>query len=217
MSINYRRILIWGLSGTYFYKDKNQRNQFIDLVSKVLIEKYKIDLPKEKIKEMAINAYREESDFTLPFVKEYGLDSLELSQELFKNIPVDEIEFDNASDLLNSFPQEQYILTKISKYWAEKLLKKLDLYDFFKDRVYYHEEFLKNGCSNEQEIYEAFCNELFVKPQDCIIIEDVNFRLKKPKEMGFNTIKISVSESDYGDGIYYDKSYKTIDEFIADM
>ena len=214
MNSKYRRILIWGLNGTYFYKDKNQRSQFVDLFSTLLIDKYKIDLSKEKIKEMTVSAYRNESDFTMPFVTEFGLNKEEIKEELYKKIPIDDIEFDNAKDLLHSFSQEQYILTDISKYWAEKLLKKLGLYEFFHDRVYYHDDFIKDGCNSEKEIYEALCNELFVKPQDCILVEDINYKLKHAKNMGFHTVKISISEMDYGNEIYYDESYKTIKEYI---
>lgn len=214
MTEKYRKILVWGLNGTYFYKDKTKKYKFADLFANMLIDKYKIDLSKEKIAEMAKASHEKDCDFTLPFVREYGLNKKEIKEELYRRIPIDEIEFENALDLLHNFSQEQYVLTRISKYWADKLLRKLNLYDFFKDRIYYYDDFIKEGYSNDKEIFEAFCSELFVKPEDCIIIEDINCKLKHPKEIGFKTIKISVSDVDCGENIYYDESYKTIKDYI---
>ena len=97
---------------------------------------------------------------------------------------------------------------------AEKILKRIDLYDLFKGKFYSVEDFDTLKKNEDAVVYQQLCDKIGVPPQDCIFVDDSYSNLEFPKQIGMTTVRIFYNQNSARDKEYIDMAYKGVDNFV---
>lgn len=210
-----KNVIIWDLDDTLYYRTE----EFADLSDKTMAEAlvYDLNVPLEfdKVKEKVTESYRIYRDGGEIFYKDYGVNPKDLFFAYHKRKPVEKIvPCENLMERLAQIPAEQYIFTANDRYATDKLLKHLDLYDFFKDRYYSVEDFGVYTKNKSDQVYRDLCKKIGVTPEECVFVDDSYSNLEYAKQAGMTTVRIYYKNNSTKGMPFIDHAYKGIDSFI---
>lgn len=210
-----KKAIIWDLDNTLYRITPEFADILDGVMAQALIEDLGVKLDFDSAKALVKESYRKYRDGGEIFFRDYGIDPKALFDAYHNRKPVEYIEpFEGLAEKLNKLPVEQYILTTSSHEVAEKILKRIGLYDLFKGRFYSVEDFdtlKKNeGCG----VYRQVCEKIGHAPKDCIFVDDSYSNLEFPKEIGMTTVRIYYNQNSAKDKDYIDLAYKGVDNFV---
>ena len=213
-----KKAIIWDLDNT-LYRITPEYSDILDgVMAKVLTEILGVELDYETAKKKVKESYMQYRDGGELFYKEHGVDTKEFYDAYHNNVPVELIEpFEDLPARLKALPVEQFIFTYSSRSLAEKILKKIGLYELFKGRFYSVEDFNTLKKNESPEVYLQLCKAIGFKPEDCIFVDDSYSNLKYPKEIGMTTVRIFYKENSAKGLEYIDAAFRGINGFLDEV
>lgn len=213
-----KKVIIWDLDNTLYRVTPEFGHMLDETMAKVSIENLGVDLnfdeALEKVKEGFIK-YRDGGEL---FYRDYGVDIEDFYKKYHENVPYEEITpYDGLYEILSKLPIEQYVFTYSSRSLAEKILKKIGLWEIFENRFYSVEDFGKFKKNEDAEVYKELCKEINYKPKDCIFVDDSYSNLEFAKEAGMTTVRIFYTSNSSKDKEYIDYAYKGIFAFLDEF
>ena len=198
---NNKKAIIWDLDNT-LYRITPEFGDVLDTVmAKVCVEQLGVNLDfdtaKAKVKE-SFAKYRDGGEI---FYRDYGVDVKDLG----------------LAERLRQLPLEQFVFTYSSHSLAEKILKKLGLYEIFEGRFYSVEDFNHTKKNESAEVYIQLCKTIGFDPKDCIFVDDSYSNLIYPKEIGMTTVRLYYRENSAKGKDYIDAAYNGINKFLDDV
>lgn len=210
-----KKVIIWDLDNTLYFETEEFKDMLDEATAVALVEDLGLKMDIETAKNMVKESYKKYRNGGEVFIMEYGIDPKELFDAYHERKPVDVIvPYENLLERLEKLPFEQYIFTTSSHNVAEKILKKIGLYEFFKGRFYSVEDFGVYKKNESSDVYKMFCKEIGKDPKECIFVDDSYSNLEFAKEIGMTTVRIYYKENSAGDKTYIDEAYKGIDGFL---
>lgn len=210
-----KKVIIWDLDNT-LYIETDEFKDMLDEATAIALVKdlgLKMDIPTAKA--MVKESYKEYRNGGEIFIKEYGIDPKALFEAYHERKPVDVIEpYDGLLNRLEKLPYEQFIFTTSSRNAAERILKRIGLYEFFKGRFYSVEDFGVYKKNESSKVYSEVCQEIGYDPKDCIFVDDSYSNLEFAKEIGMTTVRIYYNNNSAKDKTYIDYAYKGINSFL---
>jgi len=119
--------------------------------------------------------------------KEFGLDSKKLN-EYWINLRRKYFDFNKSvQNFLKNLKGEEFILASLTNtnYSQEVVRNEIGIYDFFDVNLKSTDLGIHKP---NKKIYEILVKKLNLSPEEIIFIDDLNYNLEVPKEMGINTI-----------------------------
>lgn len=210
-----KKVIIWDLDNTLYIETEEFKDMLDEATAIALVKDLglKMDIPTAKA--MVKESYKEYRNGGEIFIKEYGIDAKALFDAYHERKPVDVIEpYDGLLNRLEKLPYEQYIFTTSSRNAAERILKRIGLYDFFKGKFYSVEDFGVYKKNESSQVYSEVCQKIGHTPQDCIFVDDSYSNLEFAKEIGMTTVRIYYNSNSSKDKTYIDYAYKGINSFL---
>ncbi len=213
-----KKVIVWDLDNT-LYRETPEFADMLDEATAVALVKdlgLKMDIAEaKKIVKESYKKYRNGGEI---FINEYGIDPEKLFHAYHDRKPVDVIvPYENLLERLKRLPYEQYVFTSSSRSVAEKILKKIGLYEFFKGRFYSVEDFGVFKKNESAEVYKKFCEKIGKNPEDCIFVDDSYSNLEFAKESGMTTVRIFYNQNSAKDKNYIDLAYRGIDGLLENL
>ena len=213
-----KKVIVWDLDNT-LYRETPEFADMLDEATAVALVKdlgLKMDIAEaKKIVKESYKKYRNGGEI---FINEYGIDPEKLFHAYHDRKPVDVIvPYENLLERLKRLPYEQYVFTSSSRSVAEKILKKIGLYEFFKGRFYSVEDFGVFKKNESAEVYKKFCEKIGKDPEDCIFVDDSYSNLEFAKESGMMTVRIFYNQNSAKDKNYIDLAYRGIDGLLENL
>ncbi len=213
-----RNVIIYDLDETLYGKT----DWFCDLLDKTMAEALVYDLgfdmDVEKVKNMVTESYKIYRDGGEIFYRDYGIKPEDLFKAYHKRKPVEKIiPYENLLEKLQKIKADQYIFTASDRYASEKILKHLEIYEFFKNKFYSVEDFGVFKKNKNADVYYKFCEKIDKNPNDCIFVDDSYSNLEFAKETGMLTVRIYYQNNSAKDKKYIDYAYKGIESFLEDV
>ncbi len=213
-----KKVIVWDLDNT-LYRETPEFADMLDEATAVALVKdlgLKMDIAEaKKIVKESYKKYRNGGEI---FINEYGIDPEKLFHAYHDRKPVDVIvPYENLLERLKRLPYEQYVFTSSSRSVAEKILKKIGLYEFFKGRFYSVEDFGVFKKNESAEVYKKFCEKIGKNPEDCIFVDDSYSNLEFAKESGMMTVRIFYNQNSAKDKNYIDLAYRGIDGLLENL
>ncbi len=213
-----KKAIIWDLDNTLYRITPEYSDVLDGVMAKVLVKDLGVKLDYETAKKKVKESYAQYRDGGELFYKEHGVDAKTFYDAYHNNVPVELIEpFVGLPERLASLPVEQFIFTYSSRSLAEKILKKIDLYELFKGRFYSVEDFNTLKKNESADVYLQLCEAIGFAPKDCIFVDDSYSNLKYPKEIGMTTVRIFYRENSAKDIEYIDAAFKGINGFLDEV
>lgn len=211
-----RKVVIWDLDNTLYRVTPEFGDMLDEAMAEALVKDLGIKMSLAECKALVKESYRIYRDGGEVFYRDYGVSPKELFEYYFNRKPVHLIEpYEGLAEKLTQIPFEQYVFTASNRYASEKILKKIGLYEMFKDRFYSVEDFGVYKKNESSTVYRQYCEKIGYKPTDCIFVDDSYSNLEFAKEIGMATIRIYYQNNSAKDKEYIDAAYKGIDECIA--
>lgn len=211
-------VLIWDLDNTLYRITPELADMLDAAMAEALVYDLGVPLDFETTKAKVKESYKIFRDGGEVFYRDYGISPKDLFRTYNFRNPVDEIKpYDSLVEKIVKLPVQQYVFTASNRYASEKILQRIGLYDFFKDRFFSVEDF---GCykKNESaEVYNKLCNAICVKPQNCIFVDDSYSNLEMAKNAGMKTVRIFYNENSSKDKEFIDYAYKGVNAFVDDL
>ena len=215
---NNKKAIIWDLDNTLYRITPEFGDMLDSVMARVCIEKLGVDLDFDTAKAKVKESYAKYRDGGEIFYRDYGVDVKDLYNAYHDNVPYDMIEpYDGLAERLSQLPLEQFVFTYSSHSLAEKILKKLGLYDIFNGRFYSVEDFECYKKNENSDVYKKLCNKIGVDPKDCIFVDDSYSNLEFAKEIGMTTIRIYYNQNSAKDKPYIDTAYKGLQSLLDDL
>ncbi len=213
-----KKAIIWDLDNTLYRITPEYSDVLDGVMAKVLVKDLGVKLDYETAKKKVKESYAQYRDGGELFYKEHGVDAKTFYDAYHNNVPVELIEpFVGLPERLASLPVEQFIFTYSSRSLAEKILKKIGLYELFKGRFYSVEDFNTLKKNESADVYLQLCEAIGFAPKDCIFVDDSYSNLKYPKEIGMTTVRIFYRENSAKDIEYIDAAFKGINGFLDEV
>ena len=213
-----KKAIIWDLDNTLYRITPEYSDVLDGVMAKVLVEDLGVKLDYETAKKKVKESYAQYRDGGELFYKEHGVDAKTFYDAYHNNVPVELIApFVGLPERLASLPVEQFIFTYSSRSLAEKILKKIGLYELFKGRFYSVEDFNTLKKNESADVYLQLCEAIGFAPKDCIFVDDSYSNLKYPKEIGMTTVRIFYRENSAKDIEYIDAAFKGINGFLDEV
>lgn len=210
-----KKAIIWDLDNTLYRITPEFADILDGVMAQALVEDLGVKMSFEDTKALVKQSYRDYRDGGEIFYREFGIEPRALFDAYHKRKPVEYIEpFEGLAEQITKLPIEQYIFTTSSHEVAEKILKRIGLYDLFKGKFYSVEDFDTLKKNEDSEVYRKLCQKIGVKPQDCIFVDDSYSNLEFAKEIGMTTVRIFYKDNSAKDKTYIDAAYKGADSFI---
>lgn len=213
-----KKAIIWDLDNT-LYRITPEYSDILDgVMAKVLVEDIGVQMSVEEAKRLVKESFKKYRDGGVVFYKDYGVDEIDFYHAYHNNVPVDYIEpYEGLPEKLKNLHIPQYIFTNSTKKLAEKILEKIGLKEFFKDRIYSVEDFDNLKKNETPNVYYWLCEKIGVDPKECIFVDDSYSNLKYPKQIGMTTVRIYYSNNSSKDLPYIDAAYNGVYGFIDDF
>lgn len=219
MSLNLnKKNIIWDLDNTLYRITPEFADALDETMATVVVEDFDLGLDLETAKEMVKQSYRDHRDGGEVFFKTYNIDTKKFYESYFRRKPIEMIEpFEGFAEKIKQLPYNQYIFTASNHYAAEKILRKIGLYDFFKGRICSFEDFNYAKKNASSEIYTKLCEKFSIDPKDTVFVDDSYSNLEFPKELGMITIRIFYQENSAKDKPYIDYAFKGAPALVAEF
>ncbi len=210
-----KKVIVWDLDNTLYRVTEEFGHRLDETMAKVSINelglKMDFETALDKVKE-SFAKYRDGGEI---FYRDHGIDIEDFYHAYHNNVPYEEIvPYEGLYELLAKLPVEQYIFTYSSRDLAEKILKKIGLYEIFKGRFYSVEDFGAFKKNESCSIYHDLCGMINHKPEDCIFVDDSYSNLEFAKEAGMATVRLFYNNNSSKDKDYIDYAYKGIFAFL---
>lgn len=213
-----KKAIIWDLDNTLYRITPEYSDVLDGVMAKVLVEDIGLDLNFEEAKSLVKESYKKYRDGGALFYKEYGVDEMDFYHAYHDNVPVEHIQpYEGLLEKLQSLNLPQYIFTYSTRKLAEKILARIGLLEFFKDRIYSVEDFDNLKKNETPNVYYWLCEKIGIDAKDCIFVDDSYSNLKYPKQIGMTTVRIFYTENSSKDKPYIDAAYNGIDCFLNDF
>lgn len=210
-----KNVIIYDLDDTLYSKTEEFADLLDATMAQALIEDLGLELDFETTKKLVTESFKIYRDGGEIFFRDYGINPKDLFIAYHKRKPVEKIiPYENLLEKLKKVPAEQYVFTASDKYASEKILKHLGLWEFFKDRCYSVEDFGVYKKNENSDVYIRYCQEIGVKPQDCVFVDDSYSNLEYAKEAGMTTVRIYYHNNSAKDKTYIDYAYKGLMSFL---
>ena len=210
-----KKVIIWDLDNTLYVETDEFKDMLDEATALALVKDLGLKMDVQKAKAMVKESYKEYRNGGEIFIKEYGIDPKALFEAYHERKPVDVIEpYDGLLNRLEKLPYEQYVFTTSSHNAAERILKRIGLYEFFKDKFYSVEDFGVYKKNENADVYEKVCQTIKHDPKECIFVDDSYSNLEFAKEIGMTTVRIYYNNNSAKDKTYIDSAYKGINSFI---
>lgn len=213
-----KKVIVWDLDNTLYLETEEFKDMLDEATAVALVEDLGLDMDVQTAKQMVKESYKKYRNGGKIFIMEYGVDPKKLFDAYHERKPVDVIEpYENLLERLKQLPFEQYIFTTSSRNAAERILKRIGLYEFFKGRFYSVEDFGVYEKNESADVYEKFCKKIDRNPQDCIFVDDSYSNLEFAKQTGMSTVRIFYNNNSAKDKPYIDAAYKGINGFLDEI
>ncbi len=210
-----KKVIIWDLDNTLYVETDEFKDMLDEATALALVKDLGLKMDVQTAKAMVKESYKEYRNGGEIFIKEYGIDPKALFEAYHERKPVDVIEpYDGLLNRLEKLPYEQYVFTTSSHNAAERILKRIGLYEFFKDKFYSVEDFGVYKKNENADVYEKVCQTINHNPKECIFVDDSYSNLEFAKEIGMTTVRIYYNNNSAKDKTYIDSAYKGINSFI---
>ncbi|MFV0626677.1 MAG: HAD-IA family hydrolase [Alphaproteobacteria bacterium] len=212
-----KKVIIWDLDNTLYRVTEEFGHRLDETMAKVSIEELGLDLDFETALEKVKESFAKYRDGGEIFYRDHGISIEDFYHAYHNNVPYEEIvPYDGLYELLSKIEVEQYIFTYSSRDLAEKILKKIGLYEIFKDRFYSVEDFGSFKKNESCDIYHDLCVAIKHDPKDCLFVDDSYSNLEFAKEAGMTTVRLFYNSNSSKDKEYIDHAYKGIFAFLKD-
>lgn len=215
-----KKVVIWDLDNTLYRVTPEFGDKLDEAMAEALVEDLGVKMSVPECKALVKESYKVYRDGGEVFYRDYGISPKDLFEYYFNRKPVHLIEpYEGLAEKLAKIPFEQYVFTASNRYASEKILKRIGLYDMFKDRFYSVEDFGVYKKNESADVYRQYCDKIGYNPRDCIFVDDSYSNLEFAKETGMATIRIYYQNNSSKDKEYIDAAYKGIDacvEFLTD-
>jgi len=179
-------IFMFDLDNT-LYKDTNN---FFDKI-KIKMNEYICDLIDVSAEEAAIirDDYYHKYGTTLEGLRQkYNIDPDHFLKHI-DDVCLNDLKPDlELVDLISKLPGQKYILTNASDYHAHRVLKRLELAEYF-DGVFTIQS-ANHTPKPEMDYYTQFIKQYHIDPQHSIFFEDSSHNLLTAAELGIQTVLI---------------------------
>ncbi len=208
-------VLIWDLDNTLYRITPELADQLDAAMAAALVEDLGVPLDFETAKAKVKESYRVFRDGGEIFYQEYGILPKDLFRTYHSRNPIDQIEpYEELDKKIINLPVEQYVFTASNREASAKILQRIGLYDFFKDRFFSVEDF---GCYKKNEstdVYEKLCQKIGVEPSNCVFVDDSYSNLEMAKKLGMTTVRIFYNQNSAKDKDYIDYAFKGVTAFV---
>ena len=210
-----KKVIIWDLDNTLYVETDEFKDMLDEATALALVKDLGLKMDVQTAKAMVKESYKEYRNGGEIFIKEYGIDPKALFEAYHERKPVDVIEpYDGLLNRLEKLPYEQYVFTTSSHNAAERILKRIGLYEFFKGKFYSVEDFGVYKKNENADVYKKVCQTINHDPKECIFVDDSYSNLEFAKEIGMTTVRIYYNNNSAKDKTYIDSAYKGINSFI---
>ena len=215
IKVQNKKIIVWDLDNTLYIETDEFKDMLDEATAIALVKDLGLKMNIPTAKAMVKESYKIYRNGGEVFIKDYGIDPKALFEAYHERKPVDVIEpYDGLLNRLEKLPYEQYVFTTSSRNAAEKILKRIGLYEFFKGKFYSVEDFGVYKKNESSDVYSQFCQKIQKDPKDCIFVDDSYSNLEFAKEIGMTTVRIYYGNNSAKDKTYIDAAYKGINAFI---
>ena len=216
--VQNKKVIVWDLDNTLYVETDEFKDMLDEATAIALVEDLGLKMDIQKAKAMVKESYKEYRNGGEIFIKDYGIDPKALFEAYHERKPVDVIEpYDGLLNRLEKLPYEQYVFTTSSRNAAERILKRIGLYEFFKGKFYSVEDFGVYKKNESSDVYSELCKKIKQAPKDCIFVDDSYSNLIYPKEIGMTTVRLYYRENSAKGKDYIDAAYNGINKFLDDV
>lgn len=213
-----KKVIIWDLDNTLYRITPEFGHKLDETMARVSIEQLGLDIDfntaLEKVKE-GFAIYRDGGEL---FYRDHGVDIENFYKAYHDHVPYEEITpYNGLYERLKDLDVEQYVFTYSSRALAEKILKKLGLYNIFKGKFYSVEDFGHYKKNESADVYYELCKKIGHKPEECIFVDDSYSNLEFAKETGMTTVRLFYNSNSSKDKTYIDRAYNGIFAFLDDF
>lgn len=212
-----KKVIIWDLDNTLYRVTPEFGHKLDETMARISIEQLGLNLDfdtaLEKVKE-SFATYRDGGEL---FYRDHNVDIEEFYKAYHEHVPFEDITpYDGLCEALKKLSAEQYIFTYSSRSLAEKILKKLGIYEIFEGRFYSVEDFGYYKKNESSDVYFELCKKIGHEPEDCIFVDDSYSNLEFAKETGMTTVRLFYNTNSSKDKTYIDYAYNGIFAFLDD-
>lgn len=210
-----KKVVIWDLDNTLYRITPEIADSLDEAMAIALVEDLNVPLSLTDCKALVKQSYKEYRDGGEYFYQNYNISPKDLSFYYNKRNPVHLIEpYQNLASKLKQLPFEQYVFTASNRHASEKILKRIGLYEMFKDRFYSVEDFGVYKKNENADVYRQYCGKIGYDPKDCIFVDDSYSNLEFAKEAGMTTVRIYYQNNSASDKEYIDVAFKGVEQCI---
>ncbi|HCU58553.1 MAG TPA: hypothetical protein DIC64_01065 [Alphaproteobacteria bacterium] len=210
-----KKVVIWDLDNTLYRITPEIADMLDETMAIALVEDLHVPLELADCKALVKKSYKEYRDGGEYFYQNYHISPKDLSFYYNKRNPVHMIEpYQNLALKLKQIPLEQYVFTASNRHASERILKRIGLYDMFKDRFFSVEDFGVYKKNENADVYHQYCRKIGYQPAECIFVDDSYSNLEFAKETGMTTIRIYYQNNSASDKEYIDAAFKGVEQCI---
>lgn len=206
-----KKAVIWDLDNTLYRITPELADMLDEVMAQALVEDLGVPMDLPHCKTLVKQSYKEFRDGGEYFYRHYQIDPKDLIFFYHKRNPVHMIEpYEELSEKLKKIPFDQYVFTASNREASEKILKKIGLYEMFKDKFYSVEDFGVYKKNEDAEVYRQYCQKIGYKPEECIFVDDSYSNLEFAKQAGLTTVRIYYQNNSAKDKTFIDTAYKGV-------
>ncbi len=210
-----KKVIIWDLDNTLYRITPEIADMLDESMAEALIYDLRVPLSLQECKALVKESYKVYRDGGEYFYQNYNISPKDLSFYYNKRNPVHLIEpYKNLEKKLKQIDMEQYVFTASNRHTSEKILKKIGLYEMFKNRFYSVEDFGVYKKNEDVGVYLAYCKKIGYKPEECIFVDDSYSNLEFAKQAGMTTVRIYYQTNSSGDKDYIDMAFKGVEQCV---
>lgn len=210
-------VIVWDLDNT-LYRETPELHDYLDrITAEAAIEDLHLPLDLKTAEEMVKKSYKEYRDGGEIFVREYGVSPKAIFDAYHKRKELNVAIINPYKNLLEELKKlnvPQYILSTSSRGACEAILQHLGLAEFFTDKFYSVEDFDCYKKNESPEVYLKFCEEVGVKPENCLFIDDSYSNLEYAKKAGMQTVRLCHGKQNNKAVEYIDFAVDNINECL---
>ena len=218
--IKVEKTIIWDLDNTLYFETDEYKNKLNEATALAAINEFNLPLDFQTATDLVKESYSTYRDGLEHFARFYNLShkDLYIAYHKYKAQFIPMITpYEGLLEKLQSLNCPQYIFSTSSKDICEKILKRLGLYEFFKDRFFSVEDFDVYKKNESSDVYKKVCEKINTSPSNCIFVDDSYSNLEFAKELGMTTIRIYYRNNSAKGMDFIDNAYKGIEETIKGL
>lgn len=214
----HKKVIIWDLDNTLYDITPEFADMLDEAMAKALVEDLGIKMDLEEAKTKVKESYLKYRDGGHVFYEKYNINPIDLFFAYHERTPVEKIiPYNGLLEKLKRLPFEQYIFTYSSNATAKRILKQIGLDEFFEGRLYTVEDYNFSKKNDNAEVYQKLCQDIGVKPEDCIFVDDSYSNLEYAKKAGMTTVRIYYNQNSAKDNPYIDHAFKGINSMLDEV